>query len=107
MKGNLCYRCKKNKAGKCRDVSFAHLGLKVKIFKSGMICAGCAKEEWIKDFEENAKEFISATDGREIFFHRSSLIDGKFDALSEEQAVEFEVEKSPKGPRAINVRVVQ
>lgn len=50
--------------------------------------------------------FISDTDGREVFFHRSSLVDVQFDALNEEQEVEFEVEKSPKGPRAINVRIV-
>jgi CspA family cold shock protein len=50
--------------------------------------------------------FISDTDGNEVFFHQSSLIDVKFEALSEEQTVEFEVEKSPKGPRAINVKVV-
>jgi len=49
--------------------------------------------------------FISATDGREIFFHQSSLVDVSFDALNEEQEVEFEVEKSPKGARAINVRI--
>jgi cold shock protein len=51
--------------------------------------------------------FISDTDGNEVFFHQSSLIDVRFDALSEEQDVEFEVEKSPKGPRAVNIRVVQ
>jgi len=50
--------------------------------------------------------FISDTDGREIFFHQSSLIDVKFDTLTEEQNVEFEIEQSPKGPRAINVRIV-
>lgn len=50
--------------------------------------------------------FISAEDGREIFFHHSSLVDVKFDALNEEQEVEFEVEKSPKGPRAIDVHIV-
>jgi CspA family cold shock protein len=50
--------------------------------------------------------FISDTDGNEVFFHQSSVMDSKFDSLSEEQAVEFEVEKSPKGPRAINVRAV-
>ncbi len=49
--------------------------------------------------------FISDTDGRELFFHQSGLVDVKFDALNEEQAVSFEVEQSPKGPRAINVRV--
>ena len=50
--------------------------------------------------------FISATDGREVFFHQSSLVDIEFDALKEEQEVEFEVEKSPKGARAINVKPV-
>ncbi len=50
--------------------------------------------------------FISDTDGNEVFFHQSSLIEVKFEGLSEEQEVEFEVEKSPKGPRAINVKVV-
>ena len=51
--------------------------------------------------------FISGTDGREVFFHQSALVDVQFDALQEEQAVEFEVEKSPKGPRAVNVRVAK
>ena len=51
--------------------------------------------------------FISDTDGREVFFHQSSLIDVSFDSLREDQEVEFEIEKSPKGPRAINVKVVQ
>ncbi len=51
--------------------------------------------------------FISDTDGREVFFHQSSLIEAKFDAIQEEQAVEFEIEQSPKGPRAVNVRIVQ
>jgi CspA family cold shock protein len=50
--------------------------------------------------------FISDSDGRELFFHQSGLIDVKFDALNEEQEVEFEVEKSEKGPRAISVKVV-
>jgi len=49
--------------------------------------------------------FISDTDGRELFFHQSSLIETQFDALNEDQSVTFEVESSPKGPRAVNVRV--
>lgn len=51
--------------------------------------------------------FISDTDGRDIFFHESSVINTPFIQLSEEQKVEFEVEKSPKGPRAINVHIAQ
>ena len=48
--------------------------------------------------------FISDTDGNEVFFHQSSLVDTTFDGLNEDQKVEFEIEKTPKGPRAINVR---
>lgn len=50
--------------------------------------------------------FISDSDGREVFFHQSSVVEAKFDALNEEQDVEFDIEKSPKGPRAVNVRVI-
>ena len=50
--------------------------------------------------------FISDTDGKEVFFHQTSLVETTFDALNEDQSVEFEVEKSDKGPRAVNVRVV-
>ncbi len=50
--------------------------------------------------------FISDTDGREVFFHQNSLVDVKFDALNEEQSVSYDVEKSDKGLRAVNVRVV-
>lgn len=49
--------------------------------------------------------FISDTDGRELFFHQSSLIDATFSDLSEGKTVEFEVEKTAKGPRAVNVRI--
>jgi len=50
--------------------------------------------------------FISDVDGREVFFHQTGLVEGSFDSLTEDQSVEFEVEKSPKGPRAISVRVI-
>lgn len=50
--------------------------------------------------------FINDANDREVFFHQSSLVDGKFDALNEDQKVEFEVEKSAKGLRAINIKVV-
>jgi len=51
--------------------------------------------------------FISDTDGREVFFHQSSLNETTFTALQEDQKVEFDVEKSDKGPRAINVKIIQ
>ena len=48
--------------------------------------------------------FIQAGDGREVFFHRSSLRRLNFHDLSEGDAVEFDVEQSAKGPQAANVR---
>ena len=51
--------------------------------------------------------FISDIDGREVFFHQSSLVDVTFDALKEDENVQFEVEKSDKGPRAINVSIAK
>jgi CspA family cold shock protein len=48
--------------------------------------------------------FIAAEDGKEYFFHRSSLEETlSFDQLSGGERVEFEVEPSPKGPRAVKV----
>ncbi len=48
--------------------------------------------------------FISG-DGKDFFFHRSEVKDTDFDSLNENQTVEFDVQESPKGPRAVNVRV--
>ncbi|MGI8609181.1 MAG: cold-shock protein [Candidatus Dormibacteria bacterium] len=47
--------------------------------------------------------FIATPDGTEYFFHRSSV--ENFDALRGDEAVTFEVENSPKGPRANQVRL--
>ena len=42
--------------------------------------------------------FISAEDGREVFFHRSALEGTDFDTLEEGNSVEFDAERGPKGP---------
>jgi cold shock protein len=49
--------------------------------------------------------FIAADDGKEYFFHRSG-IDGlvSFDTLVGGEKVTFQIEPSPKGPRANRVR---
>ena len=49
--------------------------------------------------------FITADDGKEYFFHRSGLDSSlDFDRLNGGEKVEFEIEQSPKGPRAAKVR---
>jgi len=50
--------------------------------------------------------FISAEDGSEVFFHRSALQAMNFDTLEESDKVEFDLEKGPRGPRAVNVKMV-
>ncbi|MFA5096221.1 MAG: cold shock domain-containing protein [Candidatus Omnitrophota bacterium] len=49
--------------------------------------------------------FIADTDGTEVFFHRSGLSETTFESLNEDMTVSYDVEKSDKGPRAVNVRV--
>jgi CspA family cold shock protein len=48
--------------------------------------------------------FITAEDGKEYFFHRGALDSSlDFDRLSGGEKVEFDIEQSPKGPRASRV----
>jgi CspA family cold shock protein len=49
--------------------------------------------------------FIAADDEKEYFFHRGGLDSTlEFDRLVGGEKVEFDVEASPKGPRAARVR---
>ena len=51
--------------------------------------------------------FISG-DRQELFFHRSSVIEGSFDSLREGQKVEFTIDMQDrgKGPRAKDVKPI-
>jgi len=48
--------------------------------------------------------FIRSNEGQEVFFHRSSLQQLDFDSLKEGEAVDFDMERGEKGPRATAVR---
>jgi CspA family cold shock protein len=49
--------------------------------------------------------FIAADDAKEYFFHRNALDSSlDFDRLNGGEKVTFEIEQSPKGPRAAKVR---
>ena len=49
--------------------------------------------------------FIAAEDAKEYFFHRGGLDPSlDFDRLVGGERVQFEIESSPKGPRATQVR---
>lgn len=49
---------------------------------------------------------IAAADGREIYFHRNSVVDADFDSLQEGQTVRFVEEQGEKGPQASTVHWV-
>jgi len=44
--------------------------------------------------------------GRDIFVHYKQIAGEGYKSLQEGQTVEFEVEQGPKGPQAVNVRVL-
>jgi cold shock CspA family protein len=50
--------------------------------------------------------FLEAADGREVYFHRNSLVNADFDSLSPGTEVVFAEEPGEKGPQATTVRVL-
>ena len=59
----------------------------------------------IKKLSDRGFGFIGA-EGQEkdLFFHSKSLVDVQYDDLREGEAVTFDIEQSPKGPAAVNVK---
>ncbi|HTZ17561.1 MAG TPA: cold-shock protein [Dissulfurispiraceae bacterium] len=47
--------------------------------------------------------FITSEDGTDVFVHYSAILGNGFKSLAEGDRVTFEIEKGPKGPKAINV----
>ena len=47
--------------------------------------------------------FISRDDGDDVFVHHTAITGNGFKTLAEGQEVSFDVDKGPKGLRAINV----
>ncbi len=61
----------------------------------------------IKKLTDKGFGFISGdTLGKDLFFHSNSLVDVQFDELREGDSVTFEVEESPKGLNAVDVKRV-
>ena len=57
-----------------------------------------------KVMKDRGYGFIRTAEGKEVFFHRSECRSIDFEDLDQGQAVEFDEEHDPKGPRARNIR---
>jgi cold shock protein len=61
----------------------------------------------IKKLTDKGFGFITPEgQSNDLFFHRNSLVDVQFDELKEGDSVSFDVEDSPKGKNAVNVKRV-
>ncbi|MDX9753497.1 MAG: cold-shock protein [bacterium] len=60
------------------------------------------KVKWFN--EKKGFGFIEQDNGKEIFVHHTGIGGSGFKTLYENQEVEFDVEQSPKGPKAVNVK---
>jgi CspA family cold shock protein len=53
--------------------------------------------------ESKGYGFISTEDGSDVFVHYSSIQGNGYKSLAEGDSVSYDVEKGPKGPKAVNV----
>lgn len=49
---------------------------------------------------------IETVDGREVYFHRNSIVDAEFDRLLEQSEVRFAEEAGAEGPQASTVHLI-
>jgi CspA family cold shock protein len=57
--------------------------------------------------EKKGYGFIQQENGQDLFVHYTAIQGDGFKTLAEGQKVRFEVEDTPKGPKAKNVQVIQ
>jgi CspA family cold shock protein len=62
------------------------------------------KVKWFN--EKKGFGFIEQDGGNDLFVHHTAIMGEGFKTLSEGQRVSFEIEESPKGPKAKNVQII-
>jgi len=56
--------------------------------------------------EKKGYGFIQQEDGKDLFVHYTAIQGDGFKSLKEGQKVQFEIEETPKGPKAKNVQIM-
>ena len=74
------------------------------IFGKGGAGMATGTVKWFNN--EKGFGFISQSDGADVFVHHSAIDMTGYRSLTEGQTVEFEVQETPKGLQAANVRPV-
>lgn len=60
----------------------------------------------VKTLNQNGYGFIAPEDGsKDVFFHRSALVEASFDELKGGEQVRFDTENSDRGLRAVGVEL--
>ena len=62
------------------------------------------KVKWFN--EKKGFGFIEQDGGKDLFVHHTAITGEGFKTLSEGQRVRFEVEETPKGPKAKDVQII-
>ncbi len=62
------------------------------------------KVKWFN--EKKGFGFIEQDGGKDLFVHYTAIQGDAFKTLKEGQSVRFEIEETPKGPKAKNVQVI-
>jgi cold shock CspA family protein len=65
-----------------------------------------AKAVVYKLFPKKGYGFLKTVDGRDIYFHKNSVLHGGFDRLAIGTGVSFSEEKGKKGPEASSVQII-
>ena len=60
--------------------------------------------KWFSD--QKGYGFIEQDDGQDLFVHHTGINAAGFKSLTEGQRVRFEIETSPRGPKAKNVEML-
>ena len=60
--------------------------------------------KWFSD--QKGYGFIEQADGQDLFVHHTGINGSGFKTLNEGQRVSFEIEESPRGPKAKNVEIL-